>query len=229
MALANEILNQSIRRLNELVPASPIRWTRPELLVFLNDGVHEANLLSGDIQRTVQVAINNTTNVWDFPAGIIAPLTLRVETKYLYRESVENLDKEDDWEHPSKIRMDPATWSPLGLYKFVIYPRPINARTINAEVFHEHTPVTDAAVALPVRAEYERCLEDYVVSRGLFKEGGAEAQQGLAFYKSFLDTVAQLTGRNIVRSYPSWDARPATQISETTLREGAQPAPVEDE
>lgn len=229
MALANEVLDQSIWRLNELVPATPIRWTRPELLVFLNDGIHELNLLSGDIQRTVQIIINNTANVWNFPAGIIAPLTLRVETKYLYRESVENLDKEDDWELPTKIRMDPTTWAPLGLYKFVIYPRPINARTINAEVFHEHIPVTDAAVALPVRPEYERCLEDYVVSRAMFKEGGAEAQQALVFYNNFLDTVAQLTGRNIVRSYPAWDARPATQISETTLRGGVQPAPAENQ
>lgn len=228
MALANDILNQSIRRLNELVTATPVRWTRAELIVFLNDAVHELNLLSGDIQRTVQIPINNTANVWNFPAGIIAPLTLRVETKYLFRSSIENLDKEDEWENPSRIRLNPTNWAALGLYKFIAYPRPVNARTVFAEVYHEHVAVIDAAVNLPVRPEYERCLEDYVVSRALFKEGGAEAQQGLIFYARFLDTVSQLTGRNIVRSYPTWDARPATQTSETTLREGAQPAPVED-
>ena len=229
MALANELLDQAIRRLNELVPASPVRWTRPELLVFLNDAVHELNLLSGDIQRTVSIAINNSANVWNFPSGTIAPLTLRVENTYLYRESIENLDKEDDWENPLRTRMDPKIWCPLGLYKFISYPRPINPRTIYAEVFQEHTPVTDAAVALPVRPEYERCLEDFVVGRALFKEGGAEAQQGLAFYNRFLDAVGQLTGRNLLRSYPAWDGRPATQMSETTLRRGAQPAPAQAE
>jgi hypothetical protein len=228
MAFANEILDQSIRRLNELVPATPVRWTRVEILVFLNDAIHELNLLSGDIQRTVAVNINNTANVWNFPDGIIAPLALRVENRYLYRESIENLDREDDWELPSKIRLNPTTWCPLGFYKFIVYPRPINARIINAEVLHEHTPVTDAAVALPVRPEYERCLEDYIVSRALFKEGGAETHQGLAFYDRFLDTVTQLTGRNVLRSYPIWDEWPTTKTSEMDLRQGAQAEPVKD-
>lgn len=223
MANANEILDQAIRRLNELVPATPVHWTRPELLVFLNEGMSELNLITADYQRTVGVAVNNTANVWDLPAGVIAPLSVRLEDRYLRREAIEHLDKEMRWEASDAVRLNAKTWCPLGLYKVIVAPRTIGARTLNVEVLQEHPQVADAAVPIPLRPEYERALEDYVVGRALFKEGGAEFQQGLVCYNRFLDVVQQLSGRNILRSYPAWDVQPETKTSETTLRESVEP------
>jgi hypothetical protein len=221
MALANEIIDQSIRRLNELSITAPVHWTRPELLTFLNDGISELNLLSQDHQLTVPVTVDNTAVVWDLPSGVIAPLSARLGTICLVREPIEDLDKEAKWEDPSLAQRAPKIWCPLGLYKMVVYPRSPSTKTINVEVLAEHTAVTDAAVALPIRPEYERALEDYMVSRAMFKEGGAEFQQGVTYYNRFLDAVQQLSGRNILRAYPQWDVK-ETKISETTLREGAE-------
>jgi len=221
MAYANTILDQAIRRLNELSTSAPVHWTRAELLVFLNDGISELNLISADYQTTVDVTINSSQAVWDITSGIIAPLSVRVDDKYLIRESVEDLDKEYDWEDPIYTRMDPKTWAPVGLYKMVVFPRAFDTKTASVECLTQHTAVTDAAVALPVRPEYERPLEDYIVSRALFKEGGAEFQQGTEIYNRYVDAVNQLAGRNVLRAAPLWETKEA-KTSETTLRGGVE-------
>ncbi len=225
MALASEIIDQAIRRLNELSTTAPIRWTRAELLVFLNDALNELNLIAADYQDAVPVTIDNTTNVWSLPANVIGPFAARLDTGYLQRESIEDLDKESNWEDPSIVRMNPKSWASLGLTKFVITPRPALTRTLYVEALLEYPPAPDAPVSLQawIRPEYERALEDFMVSRAMFKEGGAELQQGLAFYNRFLDVVQQLSHRNIIRRYPAWDVAPESRTSVTNLRESVEP------
>jgi hypothetical protein len=223
MAFANEIISQAERRLNELLPGAPVRWSRSELVVFLNDGIYELNLIAADWQKTVPIPIDNTNDIWPLPAGTVAPLSAYIGSTYLLRESVENLDKEMKWEYPTTVRLHPTTWSPIGLYMIVVAPKPVDPTTVNVEVLEQPTLMTDATVVLPVRPEYERPLEDYIISRAMFKEGGAEFSQYLMFYNRFLDSVQQLSGRNIIRSYPAWHVQPETKISDVTLREESDP------
>lgn len=224
MGLANAILDQSIRRLNELSTTSPIRWTRAELMVFFNDAMDELNLIAADYQTTDPVAINNTSNVWSLPTSVIGPFSVRVGN-YLIREHLEDLDKDSQWEDPMVARMNPKTWSSLGLSKIIITPRPTVAAIAYVEGLSQYSVVPDAAVDMIswIRPEYERSIEDFIISRAMFKEGGAEFQQAMVFYNRFLDTVQQLSGRNVIRRYPSWDVT-ETKLSETTLREGADSA-----
>lgn len=74
MATASQILDQAIRRLNELTVGAPKHWSRPELLVFLNDAIHEMNLIAGDIQALLSVVINDVDNVYDLAANDSPPL-----------------------------------------------------------------------------------------------------------------------------------------------------------
>jgi hypothetical protein len=226
MGTASAILDQAIRRLNELSTASPVRWTRAELLVFLNDGMAELNLIAADYQDTQTVTINNTANVWDLPEAVIGPFSVRTaDSGYLLRQFIEDLDKESNWEDPSIQREHPKCWATLGLEKIVITPRVNNATTIYVETLTQYSAVPDAAVDMIawIRPEYERAIEDFIVSRAMFKEGGAEAAQALTFYARFLDTVQQLSGRNVIRRYPAWDVGPEAMTSEVTLRRGAEP------
>jgi hypothetical protein len=223
MALANEIISQSERRLNELLPNAPVRWSRAELVVFLNDGIHELNLIAADWHSTIPVSIDNTTDIWSLPTGTVAPLAVRAGSTYLVKESVENLDKEMKWEYVTTVRLNPSTWSPVGLYMIIVAPKPIFPMTVYVETLQETPVMTDSTIPLPVRPEYERPLEDYIISRAMFKEGGAEFSQYLLFYNRFLDAVQQLSGRNIIRSYPAWHIKPETKVSDTTLREESDP------
>lgn len=225
MGTASGILDQSIRRLNELSTTTPVRWTRAELLVFLNDGMAELNLIAADYQETHPVVIDNTETVWDLPEEVIGPFSVRTGHGYLTRSFIEDLDKDYDWGDPMYQRDNAKYWAALGLEKIIVTPRVNNSQTIYVEALTQYDPVPDAAVDMIawIRPEYEIAIEDFIVSRAMFKEGGAEAVQALSFYAKFLDTVQQLSGRNIVRRYPAWDVGPEAMPSETTLRKGAEP------
>ena len=225
MGTASAILDQAIRRLNELSTTTPVRWTRAELLVFFNDGMAELNLIAADYQDTHTLTIDNTANVWDLAEAVIGPFSVRTaDSGYLLRQFVEDLDKEGVWEDPAVQRQHPRNWASLGLEKIVVTPRVNNATVISIETLTQYPPVPDAAVDMIswIRPEYEKAIEDFIVSRAMFKEGGAEAAQALTFYARFLDTVQQLSGRNIIRRYPAWDVGPEAMTSEVTLRRGAE-------
>ena len=224
MGTASGILDQAIRRLNELSTTAPIRWTRPELLVFLNDGMAELNLIAADYQATHTLTVDNTQVVWDLDESVIGVFSMRSPHGYLIKQYVEDLDKEYNWEDPYYQRMYPKYWAGVGLEKVIITPRASTSMNMSVEALTQYDPVPDAAVDMIawIRPEYEIAIEDFIVSRAMFKEGGAEAQQALQFYARFLDTVQQLSGRNIIRRYPAWEVGPESVSSETSVRKGIE-------
>ena len=228
MATAKKLLNQAIRRLNELSTAAPIRWTRAELLVFLNDALFELNLIAADNQDTITITADSTHNIYDLPDGVVAPLSVRTTEGYLLRQQLYDIDNEADWEGDNEKRLHPRSWAPVGLGKIIIFPRPLSNTTIYVEVLAFHDPIGDVELDLPTRPEYDPAVEDFVVSRAMFKEGGAEFQQALVYYNRFVDAVQELSGRNVIRSLPSWDIR-ESKLSETSLREGAPKIKVAEE
>jgi hypothetical protein len=222
MATVAQIIDQAARRLNELSTTAPVHWTRAELLVYLNDAVNELNLISGEIQSTVTIALTAADNVYTNPVTVIAPLSVRVNDHYLHKESVSELDNEADWEAATANRRDPKDWAPLGTNLMIIYPRPLAAATAYVEAFVSHTPAVDGAGTLEIRQEYEIAIEDYIISRAMFKEGGAEFHQAEQWYSMFADEVRHLTGLNILRRYPAFDVAPELEVSEVSPRETAE-------
>jgi hypothetical protein len=220
MATAHHIIDQAIRRVNELNPDAPIRWTRDEMLLWLNDALFELNLIAADNQDTVTITADNTHNIYDLPTNVVAPLTVRTDHGYLQRQQAVDMDNETDWEDAAAVRQFIQTWAPIGLTKILIYPRPIANTSVYVEVLSFHDPMLDVELDMPVRPEYERAIEDFMVSRAMFKEVGAEFQQALVYYGRFAEAIQQLSGRNIIRSLPSWDVIEST-LSRTSVREGA--------
>ena len=226
MASARELIDQAIRRLNELNPEIPIRWTRSEILGFLNDALFELNLIAADNQDIIPIIVDSTHNIYDLPEGTVAPLSIRTSFGYLLRQQVNDIDNEADWEADNAVRMKIQSWAPVGLTKILIYPRPLMETVIYVEILAYHAPVEDADEELPTRPEYERAIEDFIVSRAMFKEGGAEFQQALQCYERFVGAAQELSGRNVIRSLPSWDIREG-KMSDTSLREGAPKSKVQ--
>lgn len=218
MATASQIIDQTIRRLSELSTSAPVHWTRAELLDYLTEAVNELNLIAAEIQTTEPISTVAGANVLDLGAAAIAPMAIRVNGYYLQKQPIAELDNEVDWEAPDQIRMNVRNWSPLGLQKVIIAPRPIvQPTTLMVEELSLHPPIFDSNMELSIRPEYESAIEDYMVHRAMFREGGPEMDQLEPFYGRFLDQVQQLSGRNIVRRYPAWDIEPETKTSDTTL------------
>jgi len=218
MATTAQIIDQVIRRLSELSVTTPVHWTRSELLDYLTEALNELNLISGELQRTESLQTVLGVNAYNIAFDAIAPLAIRVNGYYLLKEPVIELDNEVDWEMPDQVRKDIKVWCPLGIRSFIIWPRPIVQPTqVDVEELYQHPTITDGAVDLLIRPEYESALEDYMIHRAMFREGGAEVDQMEPFYARFLDMVQQLSSRNIIRRYPAWDTSPETKTSESTF------------
>jgi hypothetical protein len=224
MATTAQIIDQAIRRLSELSVTVPVHWTRAELLDYLTEAVNELNLIAAEIQTTEPINTANDVNVYNLAVTAIAPMALRVNGKYLLKQPVLDLDNEADWEGDDEERKDIKIWCPLGLQKIIIWPRPIFQPTaLMVEELSQHPAIVDGATNLIIRPEYESAIEDYMVHRAMFREGGPEVDQMEPFYARFLDQVQQLSGRNIIRRYPAWDVEPETKTSETTLPAALEP------
>ena len=202
-----ELIDQILRRLDELEVDHPVHWTREEILTFINDGLSELNIIAWLVQSTIPDTISPAGNVYvhDPEDHILGPIAIRINNKYLLREGSEDLDREVGWEAADQTRMEIKVWSPVGLNRYVIWPRPLAEQTAYIEALVEHTPVEDDdASILPVPDVYRSILEDFCIERAEFKEGGAELQQASAQYMGFIDGAQQISGRNIIRGYPRY-------------------------
>jgi hypothetical protein len=188
------------------------------MLEYLIEAVNELNLIAAEIQGTETISSLVNVNLYTISSTAIAPLAVRVNGKYLQKEFIEDLDNEIQWESSSAIRMNILTWCGLGANKFIIAPRPlVNPTSMYVEELIQHPPITDGSMVLSIRPEYEPAIEDYMVHRAMFREGGPELNQIEAFYGRFLTAVQELSGRNVIRRYPSWDVAPETKSSEATM------------
>lgn len=219
MSTGQTFIDQVLRRLNEDDPDHPVRWSREEILWFTNEILFELNLIAWEFRRTLTSAINSTDNVYATPTGAVGILGARVNNKALVPATVEDIDREAKWDVTTAKRMRVESFAPLGLDHYLIYPRPLAAATAYLECLAEHTEVADDDTDLPIREEYEPALEDAVVERATFKEGGSDLAQAAPLYQSALDAVQELSGRNIIKSYPRF----VTGIAnDDGLREGVE-------
>jgi hypothetical protein len=203
---SEEMITAVLSRLNELDTDLPVHWTRDEILVFLNEAVTELNLISWEIQGTESRSIDSTTNIYSVPTAMLAPIAVRVGTDYLVRQTVDDIDKEARWENASEKRLKVKQWAAIGLNLFLIYPRPLSTATAYLDGIKEHTPLEDDSTALPIRAEYEPAIEDFVFERAKFKDGGPDLDQASQAYSHFLDAVQEISGRNIASMHPRYSS-----------------------
>ena len=212
-----EIITRILRRLDELSTSSPVHWTRAEILDHVNDALRELNLVAWEFQNTLTKTADTNTNVYDHPTGVLAAIDIREDGgRYLFRQSLGDLDKEMKWEDASLKRLHIQNWSPLGLNKFVIAPKPLGNKTLYIEALIEPTVMSDDTTELPVRSEYEDAIEDYCIERAMFKEGGPELTQASPLYESFLEVCQELSGRNINRMHPQFSQG---KVADDTHRE----------
>ena len=196
-----EIISQILRRLDELSTTTPVHWTRAEILVYVNEAINEFNLIAWEYQAEHLVSVNSANNVCNCPSAIIAASSVR-GPRYLRRATVEDMDHECEWEAASAVRAIMKTWAPIGLNKFMVYPRPIVATTVCVAGLADPPLVTDSEDHIMVKPEWIGAIEDYCVERATFKEGPSELGQSGHLYQSFLDKANQAAGRNVIRSYP---------------------------
>jgi hypothetical protein len=218
MSTGAEMVTRILRRLDELSTSSPVHWTRAEILDHVNEALRELNLIAWEFQNTFTKTADTNTNVYDHPSGVLAAIDIREDGgRYLFRQSLGDLDKEIKWEDVNAKRLHISSWSPLGLNKFVISPKPLGNKTLYIEALTEPTTVTDSSASdIPVRDEFEDAIENFCVERAMFKEGGPELAQAHTMYEAFLEDGQELSGKNINRMHPQFSQG---KVADDTLRD----------
>jgi hypothetical protein len=204
MATVSEVIDQILRRLDELSTTAPVHWTRAQVLVYVNDALNELNLIALEFQGSASLSINSTDNVYDVPDEIVAIAAVHVDREYLMRSTVDDLDKEIPWEKSDQVRIKVQHWAPLGLNKILIARRPHVEKTATLEGVLQHTAVTDSSESLPCRDEYVPIIEDFSVERATFREGGYELNHASGLYTNFIAVSQDLSGRNVASSFPRY-------------------------
>lgn len=212
---ASQIIDEVLEKLSE-VPASPVYWSRAEILEFVWEGLVELNLFSGFLQKPVTLTLANNP-VQQSPAHI-AVLHVRVNNKAMLKYSVDELDAQFPvWENELQV-LRPQRWAPIGLNYFLTYKRTSTANVpAVVDVLELPAVLTESAV-IPLDDEFTNCLVEYGFSMARLKEGGAEFEQGLASYKDFIEVAQDLASRWNWKRMPGWTVEPKTKLADSVPR-----------
>ena len=88
-----DVIDTVLERLEETV--APIFWTRPEMLIYLNEGMKELNNLAAKLHLESGVVTDSNDNFYAPPTDTIAVMAASVGDKSLERVTLEDLDRED--------------------------------------------------------------------------------------------------------------------------------------
>lgn len=201
--LASTIISNVLLRLEEL-PASPIFWSRAELLVLLNDGNLELVLSSGYLNsERVQQLIG--AKVQAVPMDAIALLGVQYAGVQVERTTIENLDRTNRrWDYQSGIL---SKWAPMGCEAFVVDRQPTSELTVLLQTLDMPAPLTEAST-VDLEPEYCKALEDYVFHCARFKEGGTEFQMAQGAYDDFSAKAGMREQRTFSEMFVLWGRTP---------------------
>lgn len=211
-----DVIGETLHMLDEADADNSVRWSRPEILTYLNDGLNELNLISGEYQETFSVAWSQTGNVIDLPESAIAPLEVSFGNKIIQRTTIESLDAEVQWDSSSQVGGSPKRWAPLGLTKIVVWPRAsTSGQSLSVTVLQIQLNADDVTcIDLPF--SYVDAPKDYAFYRARFKEGGAEFVQSINDYRRFMEKASDLMDLNIFQRWPAWLVAPVGKAGEET-------------
>jgi len=200
--LVSDLISRVLRRMDEQDPLIPVHWSREEILVYVNNAIAEYQLIAMEMQTTVYVIVNTSDNVYPVPESILVPFAVSAPHS-LRRCAISTLDKESCWESPRGSRLGIREWCPIGADMFLIYPRPKDIATVAVEGLALHEPLLDDGICrMPIRPEYEQCIEDWCVERAAFKEGGQLLSTYGGQYEQFLTMVQRIRGIEIIKMRP---------------------------
>jgi len=218
--LVGDLIDNVLRRLNEASTSSPVRWSRTEVRYHLEEALMEYVLVTGDGVVSADLEINPSSNIYPLPDDISMPMAVRDGDRYLLKYSVEDLDNMHDWESDTATSPRQTIWCPIGLSHLLIYPKANGSKTVTIEGLASYQIMAEGS-QIPARNEMLTALEDFVVNRCMFKEGGAELAQSQSLYNRWIQAAQHLAGKNIIRAYPAWQVTPEAAVSRFALREAA--------
>jgi len=222
-----QVIDLVLKRLDETI--SPIFWTRPEMVLYLNEGMKELNNLSAKLHLESGVITDSDDNFYAPPTDTIAVMSASVGDKSLERVTLEDLDREDRfWE--SKTGTILKRWAPIGCNLFAIFPRPgvpttssafttgfssgfgaggFLTITVDFVVMKLPATIEDNGDPIDMDDEFIESIEDYTFHIARFKEGGPEFAHAVAAFKNAIERMGDVARKVYSQQPVIWTAEPA--------------------
>jgi hypothetical protein len=190
--------------LNRLEDPTGIFWSQSfEIMSALAEAENLLMLLVGRPTQTVTVPFNLVPNtVWQTtPAGVMLITDIYGPQSLLRKASLWDMDFSmsswgPDWEQDVSTS-GPVRFGNLGFTKFFVHPAPAQPQTVLIDAIQYPVPVSgfpySGATTIPFHEEIFVALEDYACVYNRVKEAGAELQEAMPLYKSFLELAKRLS------------------------------------
>jgi len=204
-----EVIDTVLERLEETI--APIFWTRPEMLLYVNEGMKELNNLAAKLHLESGVVTDSTDNFYAPPTDTIAVMAASVGDKSLERVTLEDLDREDRfWEGKTGTIL--KRWAPIGCNLFAIFPRPTLAGgsiTVDFVVMKLPASIADNGDPIDMDDEFIESIQDYTFHIARFKEGGPEFSNAMTAFTNALARMGDVARKVYSQQPVIWTSEPA--------------------
>ena len=208
-ATAGDVIDSVCDRLEES-RTGPIFWSRAELLVLLNEGYLELQLITGLLisERTYTMIGAKQQAV---PDGAIALLHVAYTNLAIEKSSIELFDRENaNWDAQSGILQK---WAPMGLEHWFCDRHPAASIAVKLTTLDIPTTLTESTT-IDIEQEYVEALIAYTFHGARFKEAGAELQQAMSAYDEYLSIAGIRMKDTIAEQFTAWMRDPDADTGE---------------
>ncbi|GIB55152.1 TPA: DUF6682 family protein [Vibrio cholerae] len=178
----------------DLIDIRNVRWSRPELMDFLNDAIAAIVLRRPDLSRTTSKvhADTNTVALPDDAYQILAVNHINnIAAQYVDINKLNQLYPE--WRNTSGV---PVCWTRNELDETTLFIYPSPESRVDVEVVYSRTlKVTQESDSFPLSPMYEGVVGDFVMYRAYNKDSQnpAEGQKAQLHLQAFASALGDKT------------------------------------
>ncbi|KYN88900.1 hypothetical protein ATY37_14940 [Vibrio cidicii] len=178
----------------DLIDLRNVRWSRPELIDFMNDAIAAIVIRRPDLSRATAV-VATSSNTVALPADAYQILAVNhIDNVAATFVSINKLNQlYPDWRTTEGA---PVCWTRNELDETTLFLYPAPQAEVNVEVVYSRSlKVTDESAAFPLSEVYEGVVADFVMYRAYNKDSlnPAEGQKAQLHLQAFATALGDKT------------------------------------
>ena len=182
-------------------------YTFQERYDAINEAVRIINLHTGYLHTSITFASIAGRSIYNTPSGILIPLRLEFNGRYLHPSGVDMLNHSyPEWmkDTTTSLGSPVARWARWGLTKLVVHPSDgVGGQSMVLYGIDEPPLLVNPTDVIPMNDEMADEIKDYAGHILPMKEGGAIFSAASLYYQEFI-RKRKLTARWKQMTWPSY-------------------------
>lgn len=192
-------LQSLIDRVYDKVDGNALLYPEVELIAAINEGVRVTNLFVGFQQISAEIPYYTQKNrIWyDTPNGMVFPLRVQFENRYLEPTSIEALGRRSpQWttETTTNTLSAVSSWIRFGFKRFGIHPADgVGGRMLLVTGIAEPIPLVNPTDTIVFSNDQMAAFDLYAAHLLTLKESSQQFASNSSEYQDFLRLIKKLT------------------------------------